>query len=119
MPFISRSQIEKEIRKPHDVAYRSQLRQSLGNPGLSAEQRQRIKDQLNGVGKPKDYQANTSPRPGAISFDDKPLSPRKALEKLTRADLLIIARKLSLPTNGRKAQIVDRILSAEQRGGSL
>ena len=111
MPFLSRSHIEKELRKPHEVAYKSQLRQSLGNPGLSADQRQQIKDQLSRVGKPKVYRADSPPRPGAISFKE-PLPPRKTLEKLNRADLLVIAQSLRIPTNGTKAQVVDRILSA-------
>jgi len=116
MPFIRRDQISSEVRKPYEGTYKTQLRQALTNPGLTAEQRKCIKDQLAEVGKPKVYRADTPPKPGAISFQE-PLPPRKILESLKRADLLVIAKRLRIPTDGNKAQVIDRLLSVTHNGG--
>ena len=116
MPFLLREQVSPEIRKPYEGAYKGQLRQALTNPGLSVEQRERIKTQLAEVGKPKVYRADSPPKPGAISFRG-PLPPRKVLESLKKADLLVIARGLGYPTDGTKAQLVDRLLAATSEEG--
>jgi len=116
VPFIRRHEIKSSVRKPHEGAYKGQLRQALTNPGLSAEQRERIKSQLAEVGQAKVYRVDTPPKPGAISFEE-PLPPRKILETLKRVDLLVIARKLKIPTNGSKAEIVERLLLATHNGG--
>lgn len=68
MPFVHRQSIDSEICKPHNAAYKAQLREALLNPGLSANDRKRIKDQLAGVGQGKVYRAATPPKPGAIVF---------------------------------------------------
>lgn len=49
MPFIRRSQIPLDIRKPHVDVYRDRLRQSLLNPLLTIEQRAIIKAQLDAL----------------------------------------------------------------------
>ena len=116
MPFICRDKINPAVRKPYEGAYKGQLRQALTNPGLTAEQRKRIKDQLAEVGQPKVYRVDTPPKPGAISFEE-PLPPRKILETLMRVDLLVIARKLQIPTNGTKAAIIERLVLATHNGG--
>lgn len=61
MPFISRSQIPVDIRKPHADAYRDRLRQSLLDPSLSTEQRASIKAQLDAL---KGISAN----PGSLTL---------------------------------------------------
>jgi len=116
MPFLCRETINSDVRKPYEGNYKTQLRQALSNPGLSVEQRKRIKDQLAEVGKPKSYQADTPPKPGAISFQE-PLPPREILESLKRADLLVVAQRLGTSTSGTKVQIIDRILAITHKGG--
>ena len=116
MPFIQSIAISSELRKQHESAYKAQLRQALTNPGLSAEQYKRIKDQIVEIGKSKVYRVDSPPKPGAISFQD-PLPPRDVLESLKRDVLLTIARRLRVPTDGTRTQLVDRILSATHNGG--
>lgn len=117
MPFVHRNQVPLDVRRHHESAFKGQLRQALGNPGLTAEQRQRVKDQLAEVGKQdKTYRAETPPKPGAISFLD-PLPTRDVLVELTRVELLAVAKRLDVPTNGTKVQIIDRLMTAlESRG---
>lgn len=49
MPFICRSQIPANIRKPYADAYRDRLRQSLLDSSLTPEQRVGIKAQLDAM----------------------------------------------------------------------
>lgn len=70
MPFLSKDQIDPHLRKKHEDALRERLRQSLLNPGLTAEQRLAIRQQLESIGQPKVYDANSPALPGAISFGD-------------------------------------------------
>jgi len=66
MPILSRHGIDPDIRGPYERQYKAQLRQALSNPGLTAEQRGRIKAELDQVGKPRVYDADSPPVPGAI-----------------------------------------------------
>lgn len=49
MPFLRRSQIPIDIRKPHADAYRDRLRQSLLDPSITPEQRAGIKARLDAL----------------------------------------------------------------------
>jgi len=67
MPFIRRQDIDPELLAVHDREHKATLRKGLLNPGLSAEQRQRIREELALVGMPRIYSKDRPPRPGAIS----------------------------------------------------
>ena len=81
MPFLCREKIKPAIRKPYEDAYKEELRRALLAPGLTAEQRKSIKEQLAGVGRPRDYRADTPPKPGAVSFSGA--TPVKGKEENT------------------------------------
>jgi hypothetical protein len=49
MPFLRRSQIPLDIRKPHADAYRDRLRQILLDPSLTPDQRSGIKAQIDAL----------------------------------------------------------------------
>lgn len=68
MPFISKEEISPEIRGRYEKRYKAQLKEALLNPGLSAEQREHLREQIRSAGKPKVYKAESLPKPGAISF---------------------------------------------------
>jgi hypothetical protein len=69
MPFIHRMQIKPEVRAVHETALKERLRQDLLSPALTNEQRCAIRKQLETIGKPKEYEKDSSPIPGAIAFD--------------------------------------------------
>ncbi len=68
MPFIRRQDIDPEMRALHDKKAKSRLREALLNPGLSAEQRRSIREELAMLGPARIYDAGRPARPGAISF---------------------------------------------------
>ena len=53
--FLNSNDIPMKKRRPHIERYRRQLRDALMNPGLSDDQRNKIKTRLNGLGQPKVY----------------------------------------------------------------
>jgi hypothetical protein len=69
MPFIRRPDIDPEIRAIHDKKTKANLRAALLNPGLSAEQSARIRQELAMLGPARIYDADRPHRPGAISFE--------------------------------------------------
>jgi len=69
MPFIKRQDVAPELRAKHDKEWRAKLKQALTNPTLTAEDRRHVQAQLDEVGKPKTYRADSPPRPGAVSFE--------------------------------------------------
>jgi len=69
MPFIRRHEIDPALRHKFEGAHKARLRQALLDPGLSASQRVAIKQELDQVGKPKIYSADSAPRAGSVSFD--------------------------------------------------
>ena len=69
MPFLRRSVLAPQLKSKYDGDYRAQLRHALSTPGLSAAQQKQIRAELARVGKPKVYQADAPPKPGAISFE--------------------------------------------------
>ena len=110
MPVILRKDIAPEIRGKHDAAHRAQLWAALGNPGLTEQQRAHIRKQLDNLGKPKLYSADTPPKPGAIAFSDMP----DPFAGLTKKELVARAKDRGLPYQGTKAQIIDRLREMEQ-----
>lgn len=70
MPILTRAGLDPTLRRLHDKKYKAQLREALGNLGLSPEQRGRIKAELDQVGKPRVYDASSPSMPGAIKLPD-------------------------------------------------
>jgi len=66
MPFVSREDIDLDVRAKYDKRYKAQLREALHNPGLTAEQRKHLQAQIRQVGQPKVYSADSAPKPGAF-----------------------------------------------------
>ena len=70
MPFLSRQDIDPKLLEASARKAKKQLRAALLNPALTAEQRQRIREEIALVGLGgRVYDAERPPRPGAISFD--------------------------------------------------
>jgi len=65
MRFLKAGDIPMKVRRPHLNRYKSQLRDALLNPALTAEQREDIKVKLANAGQPKIYKGN-SPQSGAV-----------------------------------------------------
>jgi hypothetical protein len=53
MPFISKENIPDDVRIRGEKVYKGVLRQSLINPGLTAEQKERILNELRKLGEKK------------------------------------------------------------------
>jgi hypothetical protein len=68
MPILTRQGISPELRRPHEKKYRARLRQALGHPLLTAEQQVRIKAELDQLGGPRVYDADSPAPPGAIEL---------------------------------------------------
>lgn len=62
MPFISRDQIDPEVRKKFDAAHKARLRQTLSDLSLTKEQRKHLVKQLASVGQMKTYTDSKSKR---------------------------------------------------------
>ena len=69
MPFIRREDIDPKIRAPYEGRHKASLRAALHDPGLTAEGRKHLLDQIRAIGQPKVYHANSPAKLGAISFD--------------------------------------------------
>lgn len=111
MPFIQRESISPNIKRPYEVAYKASLRKALTNPGLTVDQRQQIKDQMQELGKSKIYTKNSIPKPGAISFQE-PIPPRELLKRLSKEELILLAKQLNIPVTGNKNQILEALLAS-------
>ena len=68
MPFISRDQIDPAVKARYEGRYKSQLKEALLNPGLTAQQRIYLREQIRAIGQPKTYQSESPSKPGAVSF---------------------------------------------------
>jgi len=111
MPFIRRQDVDPVVRQRFEETHKASLRAALLNPTLTEEQRNGIKTQLDTVGRPKVYRADSPPRPGAIAFP--PRMTREQLEGLKRPDLVALATRLNLPSQGRKVDLVERLLQSQ------
>lgn len=69
MPFVRRHEIDPDLRAKFESAHKTQLRQALLSPTVTAEHRTRIKAHIDSLGKAKVYQADSPARPGAIAFE--------------------------------------------------
>lgn len=74
MPFISRDQVDPEVRKKFDAEHKARLRRTLSDLSLTKEQRAYLTSQLSLVGQPKQY-VTESPRSEEVPA--KPKNPRK------------------------------------------
>jgi len=68
MPVLSRRNISRKTRGPHEQEYRQKLRESLLDPSLTDKQRERVKQQLDSINTPKTYRADDPPPPGALEI---------------------------------------------------
>lgn len=68
MPVLSRRNISRKTRGPHEQEYRQKLRESLLDSTLTDTQRKRVKQQLDSIDKPKKYRADDPPPPGALEI---------------------------------------------------
>ena len=69
MPVISQEDIPIEIRKPHLDKRRKELKEALLSPALSEEQHLRVKQELNNLGKEKEYGSHIPFPIGAIKVN--------------------------------------------------
>ena len=107
MAFIERHKIDPEIRKPYEDAYRAKLRAALLEPGITEEKQAMIRAQLVQLGKPKQYRADSPPKPGAVLVGSL---TREILEKMRKDDLSSLAKVKGLSPWGTKKEIINRLL---------
>jgi len=120
MPFVSRRSIASNVRRQADKAYQAQLRQALGNPALTPEQRANIKMRLSQIGGQRIYDAQSPPPPGAMSFppnESRPEHPEteQQLRTKMKSELITLAGQSGLPTSGTKARLIERLLARYSR----
>ena len=65
MQHINKTQIPQKIRQKNISRYKTQIKQALGNPTLSKEQRIELRRKLQVIGKRRNYQTE-KPLDGAI-----------------------------------------------------
>lgn len=65
MQHINKTQIPQKIRQKNISRYKTQIKQALGNPTLSKEQRIELRRKLKVIGKRRNYQTE-KPLDGAI-----------------------------------------------------
>ena len=53
MPFLNRQDIDPKVRKQFEGKYRQELRAALLNPALTAEQKEKIREKLSQLEKPR------------------------------------------------------------------
>jgi len=111
MPFVRTEDIDPKVRQRHITRRKQQLRESLGNPGLTAEQRERIQEEIRGLGGRKVYSADSPPRPGAMSFPYQ-IPSEEVLSKMLKGDLMEAALKAGVSPEGTKADIKERLNAA-------
>jgi hypothetical protein len=113
MPFIRREDVDLSLRQRFEGVHKAKLRQSLLDPGLTAEQQKNIRAQLEQIGKLKVYRADSPHRPGAISFDVPRIAKwnREDLEQRNKADIIALAREHDVAMYGSKAQIIARLMN--------
>jgi len=110
MPFVKRRDIALAAKSEADKQYKKQLHAALRTYGLSDEARRDIQFRLDQVGKPRVYNADSPPPPGAITLTSpEPHQgyPRSELEGMKKAELVVLAAKLGFPTSGTKATLVE------------
>jgi hypothetical protein len=134
--ILTAEDIPMKVRRPHLNRYKSQLRDALNHPGLTAEQRVSIKEKLANLGKTKPYAALAAqrrerersyaeerglpvpePRTKVIAKSSTVGETREDLLGQTKAELIATVEKEGVVASRSwaKARIVDAIL--ESRGG--
>lgn len=120
MPFINQQQIAASLRAKATKDYKEQLRTALLNPTLTAEQRRDLRVRLAQVGRPKTYDATSSPLPGAIELPSPPQvfptpalprHQRHELQGMKKSDLQHLAKQVGLSPEGTRADLIDRLLA--------
>jgi hypothetical protein len=125
VPFLGRHQIDPKVRAKHEEHHRAKLKEALLNPHLTEEQRDSIQRQLTPSTPPSLAAARAQyvPAPPPVekpltqeTSEDNSLPPSADLTKLKKKELIALAEKLGLPTNGDRIQLIQRL--SEKRGES-
>ena len=109
MPFLSRDSIDPAIRAQHEGQYKAQLKAALHTPGLSAAQREHLREQIRSVGQAKVYLADSPPKAGAMSFPTYP--PASKVRQMKKSELIWLANEIGLSVEGNKPDLLKRILT--------
>jgi len=109
MPVVSRQDIPDEVRARYEGRYKTQLKEALLSPGLTAGQREHLREQIRNLGKPKTYRADSPPKAGAIALPQVPTAG--TVRQMRKAELLALANQLGVPDGGTKKELLDRILA--------
>jgi len=115
MPFVSSRDIALSVRKQAEKGYRAQLRKALTNPALTPGQRADLQRRLGQLGQERFYDAASPPPPGAFSFTPsqqvEPNFSEQQLRKMSRAELVTLARERELSASGTKTKLIERLLA--------
>lgn len=60
MPFLSREDLDPQIREKYEKRFKSRLKEALLVPGISESQKDHIRMQIQSLGLPKVYEAEPS-----------------------------------------------------------
>jgi hypothetical protein len=121
MKHLSQQMIASDVRRPHLRRYRKSLLRRLSSGNLSDDVRRVLERDLQNLGKPKTYDPNDPPPPGALRGGRSPLvdlgvdaedATFESLSKFphTRLYLYALQKDLEVRSGDTKAQVVDTIL---------
>lgn len=120
MPFLTQHDLSATLRARAEKEHRAQLRHALLNQGLSAEQRRDIQRRLAQIGQPRVYDADAPAVPGAVVLPppvievkveaSEPLE-HAAIQKMKKPELIELATKHGVSTQGNRAEIIKRLLA--------
>lgn len=108
MAILSREDIPEAIRKPYEAKHKRHLREALLAPGLTEPQRNHLRSQIKAVGSKKVYAADSPPKLGAF----RAALPRTdTVRRMKKSELVELADRLKLDSEGTKPELLDRILA--------
>lgn len=120
MKHLSQQMLAVEVRRPHLRSHRRRLQRALATPGISPERRRAIERDLNNLGKPKVYDPDDPPEPGALNGGPRPPvqiqldsnSTRETLLSIPHTKLYLYALQhdFDVHPGDTKAKVVDTIL---------
>lgn len=120
MKHLSQQMLAVEMRRPYLRSHRKRLHRALATPGISPERRRVLERELNNLGKPKVYDPDDPPLPGALNGGPRPSvqlqldsnSSRDVLLALPHSQLYLYALQhdLEVHPGDTKAQVVSTIL---------
>jgi len=127
MKHLSQQMIGMDLRSPHIQRWRRKVQREMRRPGLSGDERDRLRRFLQTLGQPKVYSFNEPPQPGSLDPGPMPQADVEidvdgatydSIAALPHTRLYMYARQHGLETNpgDTKAQIVKTILATIQGG---